>query len=190
MPAFQDMEDDDGPEFEYLEEPDFDDEEDDRIGAEIEQEPPDEALAAGLGRTGEAGGDGGGKNQSMRNGVPAGSPAAAASTIGVVQASPPPVTPRPRPKIVSARVQREKLREEEEREGEGQRRKRAREDGCSGGGRGSGGTGAGAGGVADIEGDFGGGGRTSAERSSGGLLEFPRRKRGRSTNHLGDRGNQ
>lgn len=184
MPAFQDMDDDDGPEFEYLEEPDFDDEEVDG-SAQIEQEPPDEALT-GLGGTGPAGGGAaagggrGGRNRATGNGPPVGSPAAGA--IGAAQASPPqpakPATPRPRPKIVSARAQ---LREEEERGGAGQGRRRGREEGVCGGG--------GGGGVADIEGDFGAG-RTRAERSSeeGGGLEFPRRKRGRSSNHLGDQG--
>eukprot|EP00903_Cladosiphon_okamuranus_P011728 g11028.t1 len=166
LPAFQDMDDDDGPEFEYLEEPDFDDEAG-HTGTDIEQEPPDDAPT-GLGgaKPGEApGGDGDARNRGTGN--------------GVVQASPPPpplpATPRPRarPKIVSARAQ---LREEGGRggEGQGQRRRRGREDGGGGSG------------VVDIEEDFHGG-ATSAEGSGGGL-KFPRRKRGRSDNHLGGGG--
>lgn len=168
MPAFQDMDDDDGPEFEYLEEPDFDDDDEEgHRGADIEQEPPDEApTGRGGSRPGEAASrDRDGRNRGTGKGAVQTSP----------QPPPPPPLPatprhRPRPKIVSARA---RLREQEERGGEEQGRRRAREDG-------------GGGGVVDIEGDFRGGG-TSAEKSGGGL-EFPRRKRGRSNNQLGDGG--
>eukprot|EP00752_Nemacystus_decipiens_P009171 g8192.t1 len=176
VPAFQDMNDDDGPEFEYLEEPDFDEEGGDGP-ADMEQEPPDEALTD-LGPGGAAaGGDWGGRYRGTGNAVPApvGSPAAGATGASPPQQPPPPATPRPRPKIVSARAQ---LREEEGRGGPGQGRRRLREDGVCGGGDG--------GGVADIEGDFGSR-RTSVEASGGGVgLGAPRRKRGRSYNQLGD----
>ncbi|CAB1117694.1 unnamed protein product [Ectocarpus sp. CCAP 1310/34] len=153
--AFQDLEDDDGPRFEYLEEPDFDDEEHDN-------EPPEEAAtaaaAAAAVRTG--------RNPGMLS-----DPSRVSASTE--SSSPTAAAVAPRPKIVSARVQKEKLRQEQEEKS----RKRSRgqgEGGDSGGGDGE---------VADIEGEFGGGGRSRT-----GLEVSARRKRGRSSSEIGSRG--
>ncbi|CAM9366240.1 unnamed protein product [Ectocarpus sp. 12 AP-2014] len=114
VPAFQDLEDDDGPGFEYLEEPDFVDEEDD-------DEPPEEAATAAA---------------AVRNGRNPGMlsdpPRVSASTES---SSPTAAAVTPRPTIVSARVQKEKLRREQEEESRKRRRGRG-EGGGSGGGDG------------------------------------------------------
>ncbi|CAM9725268.1 unnamed protein product [Ectocarpus sp. 6 AP-2014] len=153
VPAFQDLEDDDGPGFEYLEEPDFDDEEHDN-------EPPEEAVAAA-----NAAAVRNGRNPGMRSDPP---------RVSTSTESPSPTAApvAPRPTIVSARVQKEKLRQEQEEES----RKRRRGRGEGGGGD------VGDGEVADIEGEFGGGGssRTGLEVSS-------RSKRGRSSSEIGSR---
>ncbi|CAM9183270.1 unnamed protein product [Ectocarpus fasciculatus] len=159
VPAFQDLEDDDGPGFEYLEEPDFDDEED-------YNEPPEEAIAAAAAAVRH------GRNPGMRSDAPrvstsaeSSSPAAAAAAAAAA------VTPRPT--IVSAKVQKEKLRQAQEEE-ESRKRRRGRGEG--------GGIGGGDGGVADIEGEFGGGGR-----SRNGPEVSSRSKRGRSSSEIGNR---
>ncbi|CAM9813800.1 unnamed protein product [Ectocarpus sp. 13 AM-2016] len=151
VPAFQDLEDDDGPGFEYLEEPDFDDEEDD-------DEPPEEAATAAA---------------AVRNGRNPGMlsdpPRVSASTE---RSSPTAAAVTPRTTIVSARVQKEKLRQEQEEESRKRRRGRG-EGGGSGGGDGE---------VADIEGEFGGVGRSRTE-----LEVSSRSKRGRSSSEIGSR---
>lgn len=152
VPAFQDLEDDDGPGFEYLEEPDFDDEEDDN-------EPPEEAAT-------NAAAVRNGRNPGMRSDPPRVSTSTESS-------SPTAVAVTPRPTIVSARVQKEKIRQEQEEKSRKRRRGRG-EGGGSGGGDGE---------VADIEGEFGGVGRSRA-----GLEVSSRSKRGRSSSEIGSRG--
>lgn len=135
MPAFLDS-GDDGPGFEYFEEPDFDDDSTD--AGEGGQQPPDEPARDG----------GGVGTQGTRNGRPL--PASARVLSPPEMSPPPPVTPRP--KIVTAREQqqREKTREDARR-----RSRESRGGSDSGGGGGGGGDGGCE--VADIEGDFGGG---------------------------------
>ncbi|CAM9787155.1 unnamed protein product, partial [Ectocarpus sp. 8 AP-2014] len=153
VPAFQDLEDDDGPGFEYLEEPDFDDEEDDN-------EPPEEAAAAATAAAVRKG-----RNPGMRSDPPR-------VSTSTESPSPTAAAVTPRPTIVSARVQKEKLRQEQEEES----RKRRRGRGEGGGGD------VGDGEVADIEGEFGGGGRSRT-----GLEVSSRSKRGRSSSEIGSR---
>ncbi|CAM9161348.1 unnamed protein product [Ectocarpus sp. 4 AP-2014] len=157
VPAFQDLEDDDGPGFEYLEEPDFDDEEDD-------DEPPEEAAAAAAAAAAAVRN---GRNLGMLSDPPRVSASTESSSPTAAAAA---VTPRPT--IVSARVQKEKLRQEQEEESRKRRRGRG-ETGGSGGGDGE---------VADIEGEFGGGGRSRT-----GLEVSSRSKRGRSSSEIGSR---
>lgn len=128
VPAFRDIEDD-GPQFEYFEEPDFGDD-----FGDDPQQPPEEPMAHD------------------RSNITRSEPSQrilSASTFPVSEASlssaPPPVSPRPM--IVTARVQHERLREEGKRRvrespvngasssdhGSEQQQKRSRADFVSGG---------------------------------------------------------
>lgn len=97
MPAFRDIEDDE-PQFEYFEEPDFGD---DQLQDEPQQ-PPEEPMARDR------------SSITRREPSPRTPSASSNSAFPVSQASLssalPPVTPRP--KIVTARVQHDRLREE------------------------------------------------------------------------------
>lgn len=124
VPAFLES-DNDNPNFEYLEEPDFGDSSPLAAQDEGEQQPPD-------------GTDGGVviEGTRIRHSLVLPSAPAAFSPVGaVLRSPPPPVTPRA--KIVSARVQHDRIREEEEK---GRAAQEARTDKVE---------------VADIEGFFG-----------------------------------
>lgn len=112
MPAFRDMEDD-GPAFDYTEDPDFEDLLGQQSNPET-QEPPEEVPENGRGDESASGNVSRRSRDAFEVGVSP--PETPGSPL------PPPVTPRP--KIVTARVQHEKLRKDEGR----RRARETRED--------------------------------------------------------------